>query len=173
MLCFDCGCLNKASAKASSTQCSTCGIFIDLRDVEIRERTTQRIRTRGNVTIHRKGALLGTSVYCGNLLVEGTVACSIYAQGTVEFFHDAKILGEIRCNHLVVNRRLEVFAQQAVHLKTMDLQGSLKARVIASERVGISRHGELTGSLTAPALQLAVGGGLNGVMRIGIGLADA
>ena len=171
VLCFDCGNVNKTSAKASSTQCSNCGVFIDLRDVEIRERSTQRVRTRGNVTIHKKGALLGTSVFCGNLIVEGTVSCSIYAQGSVEFHNDAKIIGEIRCNHLVVDRRLQVSAQQAVHLKTLDLQGTLSARVFAAERVEIGRRGDFRGSLTTPALRLAAGGGLAGVMRIGHGEA--
>lgn len=167
VVCFDCRATSKASARATSTQCSNCGAFIDLRDVEIRERSTQRIRTRGNVTIHKKGALLGTAVHCGSLIVEGSVAGSIYAQETVEFRADARILGEIRCRHLVVDRRITVSGLQPVHVESMTLAGSLAARVFCKGTVHIQRHGRFEGGLQAPWVKMDLGGGLIGPMMIG------
>jgi cytoskeletal protein CcmA (bactofilin family) len=167
VVCFDCRTINKASSKATSTQCANCGTFIDLRDVEIRERTTQRIRTRGNVVVHKKGALLGTAVHCGSLTVEGSVAGSIYAQETVTFRTDARILGEIRCRRLVVERRVKVTGLQPIHLDSMELQGELTARLFAAGMVHIARHGRMVGGLNAARLRLEAGGALLGVVRVG------
>ena len=153
VVCFDCKAVSKASAKATSTQCSNCGTFIDLRDVDIRQRSTQRIRTRGNVTVHKKGALLGTAVHCGSLVIEGSVAGSIYAQETVEFRTHAKVLGEIRCRHLVVEKRCQVQCLQPVHVQSMSLQGRLTARVLASGLVQIGRQGRLEGGTAQPGVR--------------------
>ena len=166
VVCFDCKAVSKASAKATSTQCSNCGTFIDLRDVDIRVRSTQRIRTRGNVTVHKKGALLGIAVHCGSLVIEGSVAGSIYAQETVEFRTSAKVLGEIRCRHLLVEKRCQVQCLQPVHVQTLTLQGQLTARVLASGLVQIGRQGRLDGALDAGRLSLEAGGLVDGAMTI-------
>lgn len=167
VVCFDCQAVNKASARATSTQCANCGTFIDLRDVEIRERSTQRIRTRGNVTILKKGSLLGTAVHCGSLIVEGSVAGSIHAQETVEFRTDAKILGEIRCRRLIIDRKVTIAGLQPIHLEFLELQGHLTGRIFASGLVHITRHGRFEGGLNAARLRVDAGGELIGPMRIG------
>lgn len=167
VVCFDCHAINKASARATSTQCANCGTFIDLRDFDIRERTTQRIRTRGNVTVHKKGALLGTAVHCGSLIVEGSVACSIYAQDSVEFRTDAKVLGEIRCRRLVIEKKVIVTGLQPVHVDSVEVQGELAARVFATGTARIGRQGKLEGGLNAARLKVDNGGLINGLMRIG------
>lgn len=164
--CFDCLAVSKASVKATSTQCASCGAFIDLRDFEIRERSTQRIRTRGNVTVYKKGALLGSAVHCGSLIVEGSVAGSIYAQETVEFHINAKVFGEIRCRRLIVERRIQVVGLQPVHLDTLELHGTLVALVFATGLVHIGRHARLEGGLHATSLCLEAGAELQASMRI-------
>ena len=173
VLCFDCKAVSKASAKATSTQCSNCGTFIDLRDVDIRVRSTQRIRTRGNVTVHKKGALLGTAFHCGSLVIEGSVAGSIYAQETVEFRTHAKVSGEIRCRHLLVEKRCHVQCIQPVHVQTLTLQGQLTARVLASGLVQIGRQGRLEGTLNAGRLSVEAGGLVDGAVMIAGRLPDA
>jgi cytoskeletal protein CcmA (bactofilin family) len=166
VVCFDCQTISKASAKATSTQCSNCGTFIDLRDVEIKERSTQRIRTRGNVTIHKKGALLGTAVHCGSLIVEGAVSGSIYAQDTVDFRADAKILGEIRCRHLAVNRRITLACLQPVHLESLHVAGKMSGRVFARGLVHLERHATFEGALMAARLLMESGAGMEANLAI-------
>lgn len=167
VVCFDCRAVSRASARATSTQCSNCGTFIDLRDVEIKGRSTQRVRTRGDVFIHRKGALLGTAVHCGNLIVEGSVAGSIYAQNIVEFRTNAKVLGEIRCRQLIIGRKIVVTALQPVHVEILELEGELSARVFASGVAHIKRFGRLDGGLNAGRLRVDPGGEVTGSVTMG------
>ena len=167
VVCFDCHADNKASAKATSTQCANCGTFIDLRDVEIRGRSTQRIRTRGKVTIHKKGALLGTAIHCGSLLVEGSIVGSVYAQDTVEFRTDAKVVGEIRCRRLIVERRCHVQGLQPIHVDFLELSGSLTARVLVKGLAEIMRHARFEGGLYAAGLKMEAGAEVLSVLAIG------
>lgn len=166
VVCFDCQTVSKASEKASSTQCANCGTFIDLRDVEIKERSTQRVRTRGNVTIHKKGALLGTAVHCGSLTVEGTFSGSIYAQDTVEFRADAKILGEIRCRHLQVNRRFTLACLHPVHVESLHVSGKMSGRVFARSLVHLERHANFEGTLMAALLHVEAGASMEATLTI-------
>ena len=166
VICFDCRAVSKPSAKASSTQCANCGAFIDLRDVEIRERSTQRIRTRGHVTIHKKGAFLGTAIHCGSLRVEGSIAGSIHAQEAVEFRTDAKVLGEIRCRRLIVEKRCHLQGLQPIRVDSLELHGSLTARVVVKGLAEIMRHARLEGGLSAAGLKLEVGSEVEAVLEI-------
>ncbi len=167
VLCFDCKTVNKASARATSTQCANCGTFIDLRDVEIRERSTQRIRTRGNVIVHRKGALLGTAVHCGSILIEGTVAGSIYAQDTVEFRTDAKVFGEIRCRRLIVEKRCQIHGLQPIHAEDVELIGQLTASVIAKGTFHLGKQASFEGGLRAGRVRMESGAAWAGMMHVG------
>lgn len=165
--CFDCHAISRAPLHATSTACSNCGTYIDLRSFDIRERTTQKIRTRGDVTVHKKGALLGTSVYCGNLIVEGMVGGSIHAQETVCFRVSAKVLGELRCGRLIVERKCAVQCLQPVHVvREVEIEGSFTGRIFARGTVRLHRHARLEGSVSAPVFYMPAGAELMAGMHI-------
>ncbi|MES2707249.1 MAG: polymer-forming cytoskeletal protein [Verrucomicrobiota bacterium] len=164
--CFDCHAINRASLQATSTACSNCGTYIDLRNFDIRERTTQKIRTRGDVTVHKKGALLGTAIHCGSLIVEGTVGGSIYAQETVQFRVSTKVLGELRCRRLIVERKCLVHCLQPVHVREVDIEGGLTARIFSGGPVRLHRHARLEGSVNAPVFIMEPGAELEASMHI-------
>ncbi|RYD34624.1 MAG: hypothetical protein EOP86_10545 [Verrucomicrobiaceae bacterium] len=164
--CFDCHTISRAPLHATSTACSNCGTYIDLRSFDIRERTTQKIRTRGDVTVHKKGALLGTSVYCGNLIVEGMVGGSIHAQDTVSFHVSTKVLGELRCGRLIVERKCAVQCLQPVHAREVEIEGAFTGRIFASGPVRLHRHARLEGSVNAPVFSMPPGAELMAGMHI-------
>lgn len=164
--CFDCGTFNRAPLQATNTSCANCGTFIDMRDFDIRERTTQRIRTRGNVTVHKKGSLLGTVVHCGSLKVHGTIGGSIHAQNTVEFHTSTKVVGELRCRQLIIHRRCQVQCLQPVHIGEASIEGSFNGRIIATGPVRLDRHATLTGSVEAPVFVMDAGAELGALMHI-------
>ena len=164
--CFDCHAVHRASRTASSTQCPQCSAYIDLRDVEIKERTTQRIRTRGDVEIGKKGAFLGTSIHCGNLTIYGSVTGSIYASGTVQLHSDTKIIGEIRCRRLVMDRKFEVHCLQPVHAGEIEISGHLHAHCHATRSITLTRTGVMEGNVHAPAIIMEPGAVLNGQVKV-------
>lgn len=164
--CFDCHAINRASPQATSTACSNCGTYIDLRNFDIRERTTQKIRTRGDVTVHKKGALLGTAIHCGSLIVEGVVGGSIYAQETVEFRISTKVMGELRCRKLIIERKCLVHCLQPVHVGEVEIGGAFTGRLFATGAVRLGRHARLEGSVNAPLFAMEAGAELEAGMHI-------
>ncbi len=166
VVCYECRASQRVSASADSTLCGNCGTWIDLRDVEVRERTTGRIRTRGDVTVHKKGALLGTAVHCGSLTLQGQFNGSVYAQETVTFRTGMQMLGEVRCRRLVVERRCGVRFLQPVHAEEIEILGEATGNFFVSGRAGVGRHGSLEGMLNTRLLRVDHGGAVNGPVMV-------
>jgi cytoskeletal protein CcmA (bactofilin family) len=154
--CFDCRASHRASRSATSTQCPGCSAYIDLKDLEIKDRNTQRIRTRGNVEVTKKGALL--TVY-------GTVAGSIYASGDVTLSADVKILGEIRCRRLIISKKVSIQCLQPVHTATGDIHGHMAGTLYATEGVHLSKTGVFEGVMRADQIHMEPGAVLNGQIQ--------
>jgi len=164
--CIECNAIHRVAPSSTSTICQSCSTYIDLRDIQIKDRTNQRIRTRGNVTVEKKGALLGTSIHCGNLTVYGTVAGSIYASGDVVLRTDGRIIGEIRCRRFVLEKKCDVQCLQPVQAEVMEIHGHITGHFRATRLITLSRHASLTGSATAQTLSVEPGAMLNGQVLV-------
>jgi cytoskeletal protein CcmA (bactofilin family) len=166
VVCFECQASHKVAGASTSTICPNCSTYLDLRDIEIKDRTNQRIRTRGNVTVQKKGALLGTSVHCGHLTVHGTVSGSIYAAGEVHLKTDGKIIGEIRCQRFILDKKCDVQCLQPVHAEVVEIHGHVTGHFYAAKCILLSRHASLTGSATAQTISVEPGAILNGQVQV-------
>lgn len=164
--CFDCRTVHKVAATATSTLCPSCSTYVDLRDIEIKDRTAQRIRTRGDVVVQKKGVLLGTSVHCGNLTIYGSVAGSIYASGEVALKADVKIVGEVRCRKLTVDRKCEVHCLQPVHAEEVEIHGQVTGHFYAGGSILLSRGASLDGSASARRIAVDPGAVINGQIQV-------
>jgi cytoskeletal protein CcmA (bactofilin family) len=164
--CYECDAIHRVAGASTSTICPSCSTYIDLRDIEIKDRTNQRIRTRGNVTVQKKGALLGTSIHCGNLTVHGTASGSIYASGEVQFKDDQKIIGEVRCGQLVIDKKCEVQFLQPVHAGDVEISGQVTGHFYATGSIILHRGASLSGSATARTLTVEPGAMLNGQIAV-------
>ncbi len=166
VICFDCQHHHKVSSHSTSSLCPNCGSYIDLRDVIIKDRSAQRIRTRGDVLVEKKGALLGTSITCGNLIVEGQVAGSIQASGAVTFRASGKVLGEVRCQHLAVEKKCEVHFLQPIHCETAEIYGQVQGHIHLTDRIFLNRKSSWQGTLTAKTALMEAGAKLVGAVEI-------
>jgi cytoskeletal protein CcmA (bactofilin family) len=166
VLCFECEATHKVAAASTSTICPACSTYIDLRDLEIKDRTNKRIRTRGDVVVDRKGALLGTSLHCGRLTIHGTVSGSIYASGDVLIKSDQRIIGEIRCRRLVLEKKCELQCVQPVHAETVEIHGRATGHFHATRSIILRRNAVLDGSVTAQAICVEPGAVLNGQVLV-------
>lgn len=166
VVCFECSHTHRVSFMSTSSMCPKCGFSIDLRGATIRERTTQKILTRGDVHVEEKGALLGTSITCGNLLVEGQVAGSIDASGTVTFRNSGTVLGEVRCTHLIIERNCSMQFLQSIHAETVEIYGEATGHFHLTGRMFLNQRGALHGSLRARSILMEDGAIISGPMEI-------
>jgi cytoskeletal protein CcmA (bactofilin family) len=166
VMCFECQATHKVAIASASTICPGCSTCIDLRNVEINDRTNRRIRTRGDVVVLKKGALLGSSIHCGNLTVYGSVAGSIHAAGYIRLKSDGKFLGEVRCRRFILERKCEVQCLQPVYAEEVEIHGRAGGHFRASRCITLSRHASLTGSATAQSITVEPGAVLNGTVKV-------
>ncbi len=164
--CFECGHIHEVSIAATSTQCARCSLYIGLNDLDIREQYSRNIRTRGDVTIHRKGSIIGCEIACHNLTVLGKISGSVDCSGNAVFKNSGKILGSMHCKHIVVERKCELDFPQGIIAESADIHGTVRGNILCSGTVHIFKTGSVLGDATAKAIVMKDGGVLTGQMNI-------
>lgn len=164
--CFECGHIHEVSVAATSTQCARCSLYISLTDLDIREQYSRNIRTRGDVTIHRKGSVIGCEIACHNLTVLGKISGSVDCSGNAVFKNSGKILGSMHCKHIIVDRKCELDFPQGIIAESADIYGTVRGNILCSGTVHIFKTGSVLGDATAKAVVMKDGGVLTGQMNI-------
>ena len=164
--CFKCNHRQMVSLAASSTQCGRCSVYISLSDYDIKSSQSQAIRTRGDVTIHRRGSLVGCYVACHDLTVLGKISGSVDCSGNATFKNSGKVLGSMHCKHLHVDKKCELTFPQGVVAESADIQGIVNGDITCSGTIKILKTGAVNGDATAKAIVMKDGGSLSGRMSI-------
>lgn len=164
--CFRCNHIQKVPRNATSTQCGRCSVYIGLSDYEIKSHKTLVLRTRGNVTIHRKGSVKDCELACHHLLVAGPVDATLDCSGNVTFRHHANVKGNLNCRHLVVERGCEVQFADGVIAGSVEVSGTVRGRITCSGKVLVHRSGLVEGDVIAPEIEVRDGGEISGKQKI-------
>lgn len=171
--CFDCAESQEVSSNATSTICPSCSAYISLRNVEIKNETRQKIRTCGDVIIHKKAAHHGSSLECRNLKVLGALSGNVECSGDAVFQSECRILGVFTCNRLIIRRRAQVAFLQPVYAQELEIYGKVTGDFYCSGVVTIHRGGTVHGDVLAKSLVTNPGGVLDAGLRICSGEAQA
>lgn len=163
--CFECGRKHEVSAIASSTMCSSCGSYISLRKVRIRNDSRQKIKTRGDVTIQRK-ASHGSALACRHLKVLGTVSGSVDCSGDAVFFSECRILGVFSSSSLTIRKKADVHFLRPVYAQNIVVAGKMTGNFYCSGRVTVAGTGSLHGELIARSVTVEPGGVLDASLRV-------
>lgn len=164
--CFRCNHIQWESKHAESTQCGRCNTYISLADYHIRQPTDRVIRTRGNVTVHRRGSLIGSELACRDLLSMGTISTKIDCSGEARFKYSASVNGNLHCESLIVEKGTIVEFSEGVYSESVKIYGTLRGDVTCAGAVEITRSGILDGDVIAKQVDLQEGGTLTGEMQI-------
>ena len=164
--CFECNHQQQVSIAATSTQCARCSIYISLVDHDITGPWSQNIRTRGSVKIRKKGNVSGCDIACHHLEVDGHISASVDCSGDAVFRNDARIMGNMYCRHLHIDKRCEVAFPQGVIAETADIHGTVLGNITCAGTVRIFKSGKVEGNAIARSIDLKDGGILSGRMSI-------
>lgn len=164
--CFECNYRQQVSIAATSTQCGRCSVYISLADKVIDGPYSSNIRTRGDVTIHKKGSLIGCDIACHNLTVQGKISGSVDCSGDAFFKNSGKVMGSMHCKHLFIDKKCELTFPQGIVAETADIHGTVHGNIICSGTIKIMKTGSVLGDAKAKAVVLKDGGVLTGQMSI-------
>jgi cytoskeletal protein CcmA (bactofilin family) len=164
--CFDCGHKFKTGRSAKSANCPACGAYISLEDVEINMTSTQSIKTRGDVLVHKRGRISASSILCRDLECHGTIEANVTCSGDATFRTTGSIIGEIHCNRFVVEKGADVAFLNHVHATDVEIQARVTGTIFSTGPVLIASNGSVKGDVTARSVSIEPGGELNGTMNI-------
>lgn len=161
--CFRCYHVQRVSRFARSTQCERCSAYISLADYEIKTVRSHTLRTRGDITISRKGGLVNDSeIACHHLTVSGAIDALVDCSGNAVFRHSGVVRGPLYCERLVIEKNCEVRFADEVMTESAEIKGHLTGDVVCSGKVRIGRGGLLEGDLRAADLEIKEGGRVSG-----------
>jgi len=165
--CFECGDSHIANALSNSTQCRKCGRLISLEDKEIKETVTSRIQTRGNVHIHKKGIVLGASIQCHNLIVDGDFTGNVECSGDLTLRRHGKIAGTVVCDRLFVQKRAKIEFMHSVETNECQIDGLVSGNLVCRGRLALEKRATLTGDIKVKTLTVADGAKHHGKIQMG------
>jgi cytoskeletal protein CcmA (bactofilin family)/Zn finger protein HypA/HybF involved in hydrogenase expression len=164
--CFHCGKVFEVVRDAQSSQCPKCGGYISLKDYEVDNDWRRRIQTRGDVMILKSGTIIGVHVQCHDLTVFGKLAASVDCSGVLRIRSHGKIVGNVKCRELRVERGAEVEFQGEVHAESAYIDGNVKAQITCTGTITLEKKAQLQGLARAGALVVKAGAKHTGMMEI-------
>lgn len=164
--CYHCSFPFQVSSEAQSTQCRKCGGHISLKNYEISQAWRRRIQTRGNVNVKKTGSIIGVKVQCHDLTVLGKLAAAVDCSGVLRIRSHGKIIGNVRCRELRVERGAEVEFQGDVHAKKAYLDGHVKAQLTCTGTITLEKKAHLQGLARAGGLIVKAGAKHTGSMEV-------
>ncbi len=164
--CYHCRHVFEAVSEAQSSQCPKCGGHISLRDYEIDQAWRRRIQTRGDVTIQKGASIVGVNVQCHDLTVLGQLAASVDCSGKLRIRSHGRILGNVRCDQLRVERGAVVEFQGEVHARYAYIDGQVKAQLTCTGTITLEKKAHLQGLARAGGLVVKAGAKHTGLMEV-------
>lgn len=164
--CYHCIFPFQVSSEAQSTQCRKCGGHISLKNYEISNSWRKRIQTRGNVHVKKTGSIIGVNVQCHDLTVLGKLAAAVDCSGVLRIRSHGKIIGNVRCRELRVERGAEVEFQGDVHAQKAYLDGNVRAQLTCKGTITLEKKAHLQGLARAGGLIVKAGAKHTGSMEV-------
>ena len=164
--CFECRHAFKTGRSARSANCPACGAYISLEDVEINMNSTQLIKTRGDVIIRKRGHLTAAELHCRDLRCQGVFETNVFCSGDAILKCAGMLVGEIRCQRLIVEKGSDIVFKNAVHAGEVEIHSRVTGSIFSTGLVLIGSNGSVNGDVTARSVSIEPGGELNGAMNI-------
>jgi cytoskeletal protein CcmA (bactofilin family) len=166
VICFCCGHTFKAIREAHSSQCPKCSGYVSLRDYEIDHAWNRRIQTRGNVVILKNGSVSGITIQCHHLTVLGKLAGSVECSGDLVIRSHGKILGQVHCRELRVERGARVEFLSPVLAERVRIDGNVRGQITSNGLIILEKRARLQGLVRAAGLTVKPGAKHIGTIEI-------
>ena len=166
VMCLQCDHEHEAPAEASSTLCSACGTYVSLKNYIINNHWNRRIETRGNVTIQKKGSVTDITVRCHDILVLGTLKGGIDCSGDITLNSHSKIMGNVSCRRLVIDKRADVAFANEVVCEEAIIDGHVTGHFVCTGKLHLKKKAVLNGNIVVANMTIDKGARHNGQISI-------
>ncbi len=150
--CFNCAHSFETSGDAQSTQCPKCSGYVSLLNYEIHERWNRFVETCGNVVIQKSGAVSGATLRCHHLTIFGTFSGTAECSGDLIIRSSGKIIGDIRCQTLRVEKKSRVEFLHPVIATSASIDGNVRGQISCTGTVTLEKRAHLQGLVRTSSL---------------------
>ena len=164
--CFACGHTYTTSGEAQSSQCPKCCGYISMVDYEITEPWNRRIQTCGDVVITKSGVVSGVTLQCHNLTVLGELAGSVDCSGDLIIRSHGKIIGQVNCRNLRVEKGARVEFLNPVNAATAFIDGDVRGQIYCTGAVTLEKRAHLQGLVRTTSLIVKPGAKHSGTIEM-------
>ena len=165
--CFECAGEREVPKSATSTLCPKCGAYIDLQDYKISSIYTRSIRTGGRLIVTGKGDLIGRRTFCGSAEIQGSLRGILICTGAVRIKFKGKMSANIEAKTVYIEKKCDVEMVHPIRAESVEIEGAISGRIIATRKVVIHQTGRLTGTVSALGFTVEKGGCFLGELSIG------
>jgi cytoskeletal protein CcmA (bactofilin family)/Zn finger protein HypA/HybF involved in hydrogenase expression len=164
--CFDCGHSFTAVGEAQSSQCPKCSGYISLLDYDITAPWNRRIQTCGDVVIQKSGIVSGAHIQCHDLTVIGELAGSVECSGKLVIRSSGRIVGNMICRRLHVEKGARVEFLNPVTAETASIHGRVRGQIFCSGAVTLEKRARLQGLVRTTSLVVKPGARHTGTIEM-------
>lgn len=164
--CLECEHRHEAPVDATSTLCPVCGAYVSLKNHIINGHWNRRIKTRGNVTIQKKGVVTDITIHCHNILVQGSLKGGIDCSGDVTLNSSSNIMGKLSCKRLIIQKKADVAFANEVHCEEAIIDGHVTGNFICSGKLHLKKKAVLNGNITVARMVIDKGARHHGNITI-------
>lgn len=160
--CFECRTVHNIHKSSTSSLCPKCGFYISLKNFDIKGKSAQQIKTRGDVRIYKKGVVNNISIQSHNLTVEGTFSGSASCTGDLIIRQHAKIMGPVECQNLIIESKAQVTFADQVHARKVSIDGEVSGNISCTGHLSLQKKAQLKGDIHVRTLSMEEGAAHNG-----------
>jgi predicted acyltransferase (DUF342 family) len=102
--------------EAISVPCAVCNRRIELEDLLVAENISRDLMTGASVLVRAEATVAG-NIHAGEILIHGTVRGNVKAAGRVTLTRGARVIGDIRARHLVLEDGASVMGRLDIGLR--------------------------------------------------------
>ncbi len=164
--CFRCYHIQHVSRFAKSTQCERCSGYISLANYEVSTSQSHTLRTRGDITIKKRGGLKKCEVACHNLTVYGSIDAVVDCSRLAVFRHSGVVRGPVHCRKVVVEKSASVEFPDGLLTDQADILGTVRGDITCSGTVWLARSAEVDGKIRAVSIDIEDGATVSGETTI-------
>jgi cytoskeletal protein CcmA (bactofilin family) len=166
--CYECSYKFQMHGRATSTHCPKCRALLDLTDHEIDTEWEETIKTAGTIRLAPTGVLKSGDLIGADVIIEGIIeggrvrALRMLELGAGAIFSEKAVSAP----NLRIGPGAEFKFKQGTKYHSVEVRGTLHAKLEVSGLVTVKAGGLLEGEVHAAHLVVEDGGGLQADLRI-------
>lgn len=156
--CFACKAEVAVPLHAKSSTCQDCSTYINLENIEVSSTWSREIKTRGSVTIPKKGKAQGISITCHDLKVLGQASGPISATGAVELITAGKLkIQGLKAETLTIGKKTELSLIGPAVANQIFVAGKVIGKLKAKGLVHLAPTAHVDGDIEMGSIQIEPG----------------